>query len=116
MKKKKGQFALYIGFEGNLDDGNTNEIIQRIIVDGRSSVSMIFVVKEYKGKEISVLEVTRDFVERFYAKRYNFKLKFIVYAEINCILQQFRLLEQPVRDKAKHMRQKLMKKIKERTR
>jgi len=113
MKKKKGQFVLYVGFEGNLADANTNEIIQRIIADGISSVSMVFVVKEYKGEEISVLEVTRDLVERFYAKRHNFKLRFVVYAEINCILQQFRLLEQSVKDKAKQMRLKLLKKAKE---
>ncbi len=102
-KKKKGQFALYIGFEGNLADANTNEIIQRIMANGISSVSMVFVVKEYRGEEISVLEVTRDLVERFYAKQHNFKLRFVVYAEINYILQEFRLLEQVVKNKAKQV-------------
>ena len=97
MKKKKGRFALYIGFEGELIDGNTNEIIQRIMADGTSSISMVFVGKEYKGEEILVLEVTRIIVERFYAKQENFKLKFVVYAEINYILQRFRLLEPGIR-------------------
>jgi hypothetical protein len=114
MRERISQFALFIGFEGDLDDANTNEIIYRIINDGRSSVSMEFVEKEYKGKNIPVLEVTRTFVENFYAKKYSFKLKFVVYAEINFVLQRFRLLEPGMKKRAKQVQTtfKFFKKIK----
>jgi len=115
MEKKKSQFTLFIGFEGDLNDANTNEIIHRIIDDGRSSVSMAFVEKEYKGENIPVLEVTRTFVENFYAKKYSFKLKFVVYAEINFVLQRFRLLEPGMKKRTKQVQTtfKFFKKIKD---
>lgn len=62
------------------------------------------VKKEYNGKPISVFLVTFDFVQMFYVKEKDFKLKFVVYRENNYGMQRYELLDPNVKKKAKRNR------------
>jgi hypothetical protein len=99
MKKKKGQFVLYVGLSGEPGDPVTNEIINDALL--ANNLSREDEWKEYKGKSVKVWQVTEGFVKNLYIAKakgtYSFDLLFTVYAEINYVFQKYRLREPGIR-------------------
>lgn len=101
--------GIFIGIKRK-GDANTNEILQKALI--KRGFSIEAGGKYCKGKKVFVWEVDDDFVNMLYAEEWNFKLKFVVYMEIGYIFQRFPLKDPRVKTKAKHMREKLLKKLK----
>lgn len=117
MKKKKGQFVLFVGLSGEPGDPVSNEIINDALL--ASGLSRDFEGRIYKGEKVKIWQVTPEFVKNLYIAKvqgtYSFDLLFTVYADINYIFQRFRLLEPGIKKRAKQVRTtfKFFKKIKD---
>lgn len=95
--------GLFIGIEWE-KCGNTNEILHRFFTDAGVLVDLTPEGKDYKGEPVKVWRLSSKHIRMLYEERHNFKLKFVVYAEINYTLQIFRLLEPAMRKKAKQVK------------
>ncbi|MBU2028302.1 hypothetical protein KJ761_00205 [Patescibacteria group bacterium] len=93
--------GIFIGIKRE-GDANTNEILYNALI--RRGFSTEAEGKQYKGKTVSVWLVDADFVNMLYADEKDFKLKFIVYMELEYIFQEFRIVEPVIRKKARHAR------------
>jgi hypothetical protein len=60
--------------------------------------------KYYKDKPVKVWNLEAKYIKMLYEEKHNFKLKFVVYAEINSTLQLYRLLDPIIQKRAKQMR------------
>jgi len=93
--------GLYVGIRGS-GDANTNEIIYRALTEAGLSTELES--KLYQKERIKVWKVNSGFVKMLYAREKDFKLKFIVYIELDFTLQRFRLMEPSVKKAAKRWR------------
>jgi len=112
--KKIGKLAgkstfggLFIEIE-NEGVGNTNKILHEFFIAADVFIDLTPEGKYYKGKDIKVWNLKPEYIKMLYKERHNFKLKFVVYAEINSTLQLYKLLEPVLQKKAKQA--KLLKK------
>lgn len=102
MKKRDDSFQLYIGVKGNPPDKFTKDNIYIALQE--ANISTEFEGKKLNGVIVKVWKVTPEFVSSLYNLRASLPLKFVVYADVDSIFQQFCLRDPRIKKKARQMR------------